>query len=259
MKKSILLIFLLFENYAIAQTNIQFLKEKFFNSGDQKLGGECVLISSMLSVEGEISMKTFEIELPIDGEYFLSAWVMNTSIIKKNNGLKLYIDEQKTHAGNLNPQKEGWQSSKLLTNGNSKTAKLSLGAGKHFLTFYSSIPEVPPVDFIKLTKEESNVEFSDERWMNYFEAAKKKLLVPEDFDLINDSLKNQNLMRVLPNPRGTYDHQVDITFTYTSFFYLYLNPGTTVFETKRPDPYGSNPVMHLFNMQDPVNKGSWGK
>ena len=24
------------------------------------------------------------------------------------------------------------------------------------------------------------------------------------------------------------------------------------------DPYASDPVIHFFNMEDPVNKGSWG-
>ena len=81
---------------------------------DKTLGGECILTSSTLNVDGQTSMKTFEIEVPADGEYYLSAWVMNTGIIQKDKGLKFFVDDQKTQTGNLNPQKEGWQCAKLL-------------------------------------------------------------------------------------------------------------------------------------------------
>ena len=250
-------IFLLSAFLATAQISTSPDEEKYFQ--DKELGGECSLISSKLSVDGQTTNKTFSIEVPTDGEYFLSAWIMNTGIIQKNNGLKFFVDDQKTQFGNLNPQKEGWQCAKLLDNNNAKTEKLSLTAGIHYLTFCSTVPEVPPVEFIRLSRTESGAEISDVEWSNYIEAAKKNILSLEYVKLAEDSLNNGKLLRTLPNPNGDYLHQIDINFTYTYYTTLYFYAGANVvLETKKADPYSSNPVMHFFNADDPVNKGSWG-
>ena len=114
---------ILFYSFIIAQKAELVDKLEF---ADKTLGGECVIKSSKISVDGETSMKTFEIEVLTDGDYYLSAWVMNTGILEKNNGLKFYIDGEKNSAGRIKPLKESWQCVKLIDNNNDKTKKIKL-------------------------------------------------------------------------------------------------------------------------------------
>lgn len=63
----------------------------------------------------------------------------------------------------------------------------------------------------------------------------------------------------MDDPLADYLYFFSSSFNYTYYntFYFYAG-ANVVFETKSSDPYSSNPVMHLFNVEDPVNKGSWG-
>jgi len=183
-----------------AQTAEISLEEKQFNDQSKSLGGECVLIKSVLSVDGDVSQKTFEIDVPVEGEYYLSAWLMNTEITRKNKGLKLFIDNQKNKAGNLNPQEEGWQSSKLKDDANSKAEKLKLTMGKHLLTFCSVLPEVPSIEFIRLSTKEADTELLSTEWTNFIEEAKRNVLPSEYIQLKQNSSGNSEIMKVFGKP-----------------------------------------------------------
>ena len=251
------LVILLFVNSTIAQVNTSITDEKVFSSEYQILAGECILKNSKLSVDSEISMKTFEIEVLKDGEYYLSAWVMNTGITEKNNGLKFFVDEQKNPSGTIKPQKEGWQSSILLNNDISKTEKLTLTAGKHLLTFCSTVPDVPMVEFIRISKTEQEANISSKEYDDYIEKLKAETAPKVDKSSIVDSTA-LSLRKELENPLGNYEHRIDQKFGYCYYNYFYFYAGALVtFETKRDNPYASDPVMQLFNYTDPINKGSW--
>ncbi|MGD8781468.1 MAG: T9SS type A sorting domain-containing protein [Ignavibacteria bacterium] len=252
-----MLLFLI-TNVVKAQTGITSSIEKIFYDEDQKYGGECILKSSKLSVDGELSMKTFEIEVPYAGEYYLSAWVMNTETIRKNNGLKLFIDDKESSMGNLLPLKEGWQSSKLSDNNNIKTQRLELTSGEHLITFCTTVPEVPPVDFIRLSTNEADAEISETNYSAFAKTVKNSVLPANYSELKQDSTNSLSLYRVLPNPEGDYSHNIEQSFTYTYYTRFYFYAGQeVVLETKKDDPYASDPVMELFNSNDPLNNGSW--
>jgi hypothetical protein len=171
--------------------------------------------------------------------------VNDTSIIKKN-GIRFYIDDSNSLQGLIMPNSEQWQFVKLKdTSGNKR--KIRLSAGKHLIIFTSMLPELPPIEFIRLTKSESDADLNNEEWNNYFENAKKN----------NFKINKYTVNKINENPMYEYDHQLNTYFTYTYFSDFYFNVGTVVFETKKADPYSSDPVMHLFNIQNPDN-GSWG-
>lgn len=65
----------------LSQTN-KISERKSF---DYNLSGECIIKSTYLNVNADISNKNFEIEVPNNGEYFLSAWVMG---FHDNNSIK---------------------------------------------------------------------------------------------------------------------------------------------------------------------------
>jgi hypothetical protein len=241
--------------FAIAQQS-EFSEIKQYT--DNKYGGDCILKSSYVNIEDATTAKTFEIEVPIDGEYYLSAWVMNTGITQKNNGLKFYLDDQKSLGGYIQPQEEGWQITELCDNKTSKIKKLNLSSGRHSLKFCSTIPEVPQIEFIRLSQNERNVKISESCWNEFIEKAKNNILPSDYVELKEESLRNLKLLKILPNPEGNYLHDIDAYFTYSYASIFYFSAGSNVtLETKRSDPCASDPVMYLFNSYDPVNKGSW--
>ena len=70
--------------------------------------------------------------------------------------------------------------------------------------------------------------------------------------------KANGMSGVLSNPEGDYAYQLNIDFNYAYYKYFHFSAGqNVVFETKKDDPWDSDPVMYLFHRSDPVNKGSW--
>lgn len=221
------------------------------------LGGECILKNTKLSVEDKIVSKTFEIEVPNEGSYYMYAWVMGVNSEKGILNLDVYVDNQKNPIGKLNMSETGWQSAALV-GGNGKK-DISLNAGMHTISLKCKAPYVPSVEFIRLAKDEKKAAISDLRYRSYIDSL-KALTLPKDYVqfITEEDSASFTLMKVLPNPEGDYVHTLDINFKYTYYNLFYFYAGAPVtFETKKADPYASDPVMELFNSSDPINKGSW--
>lgn len=59
-------------------------------------------------------------------------------------------------------------------------------------------------------------------------------------------------------PACDYLYYLNTNFVYTYYRSFYFTSGqNVVFETRKSDPYASDPVMFLFNYNNPVNGGSW--
>ena len=252
------MILLIAVNITIAQTDISSSEEKIFDDIYQSSGGEYVITGCKLSVEGEISKKTFEIEVLNEGEYFLCAWVLNTTTIQKNGGLTLYLNNEDTPAGVISPSESGWQSSKLSGDAASHSLTLHLTPGVNEITFCTTIPEVPPVDFIRLATNEAEAEIPEDEYLNFQQIVEESTLPPDYVKTGEDTLDVSVLYRTLSNPLGDYVHSVEQSFAYTYYTQFYFYAGQPVtFETKRDDPYASDPVMLLFSNSDPLNIASW--
>jgi hypothetical protein len=62
----------------------------------------------------------------------------------------------------------------------------------------------------------------------------------------------------LDNPQGDYIHEVNVNFSYTFYKTFYFTAGTqVVFETKKADPYASDPYMYLFRCNEPIYLSTW--
>lgn len=76
--------------------------------------------------------------------------------------------------------------------------------------------------------------------------------LPDDYKQQKEAQKS---MRVLANPLGTYQHEVDVNYNYSFWGLISLNAGTTItLETKNSN---TDPVLYFFNIDDPATKGSW--
>jgi len=156
--------------------------------------------------------------------------------------------------------KTGWQNASLSNNQNpSVKQKIFLSKGNHTITFSTSVPYVPSIEFIRISRRIENSIIQDSYYNSYIDSL-NSISLPANYATIkNDSANAIKITRVLPNPEGDYLHEIDITFTYTYYQFFYFYAGTPVtFETKKSNPCASDPVMHLFNYEDPINKGSWG-
>lgn len=122
---------------------------------DKNLGGESIIKNSKLSVDGEISSKTFEINVPVKGEYYLNAWVMGSNGKNGLENINVILNGRKESIGKLNITKTNWQSASLVDNlGKGVTQKISLEAGSNEITFSMKVPNVPSIEFIRLAKDE---------------------------------------------------------------------------------------------------------
>lgn len=74
MRKIIYLLNLIFlvSLFINAQQSNIITKKAFENN----LSGECTILCSKLGIDGEKSIKTFEVDIASEGEYYLSAWLM---------------------------------------------------------------------------------------------------------------------------------------------------------------------------------------
>lgn len=59
-------------------------------------------------------------------------------------------------------------------------------------------------------------------------------------------------------PPYDYAWNLNKSFNFTHYGHAYLYSGSNyIFETRKADPSASDPVMYLFNYNDPINNGSW--
>ncbi len=240
---------------AMAQTTT-FVETK--NFADKTLGGECVLKSAKLSVDGQSVRKAFEIDVGENGDYYLNAWIMGGNTSKGLQVLEVYLDNASSPSGDLAVSSTGWQSAKLVNSADKSILKLvSLTAGTHTISFQTEVPYTPAVDFIRLAKDKERSVISDIKYRTFIDSL-KSLRLPSSYAKTDGDTASVKLMRVLPNPQGDYAHEIEMNcqYTYYGLFYFYAG-SPVVFETKKADPYASNPVMELFNADDPVNRGSW--
>ncbi len=222
--------------------------EKYFV--DDGRGGEAILNNKKISIDGKNVCTKFEVDVREDGKYYITAWVMG---INGQEKIQVYLDDGANPIGHLNIYKNGWQSAQLLERETFNSIYLSKGT--HKLSFRSQ--DIPEIELIQLAKQKDKAMLSDNNYRNYMNTLKAKSL-PGNYK----QLKRENQMgrETMPtyNPEGDYVYQLNMNFKYTYYKSFYFTSGqNVVFETKKSDPYASDPVMFLFNYNDPVNGGSW--
>ncbi len=218
------------------------------------LADEYILKDVKLSIEDLVVSKTFKVDVLVSGEYYVNAWVMGTSGKEGMNNLEVYLDDEEQPIGTIEMPGTGWQSATISGARTPRDKGVSLSFGTHTISFHCKVPEVPDVEFIQLLKQNTKAEFSGSRYDSYIDSLKNRLL-PKNYAQVRKEI-NQKV--VLKNPEGDYAHEVDINFTYTFYKYFYFTAGTNVvFETKKKNPYGSDPYMYLFRYNEPVYKSTW--
>lgn len=221
--------------------------EKHF--ADDGLGGEGILKNVKTIVDKDYADTKFEVEVQNTGKYYIAAWVMGVNGQKK---IQAYLDTNLI--GYLDISDNGWQVAQLQNN--NTVDSIDISKGTHIISFRSQ--EVPTIEFVRLANQKDKAIPSDKNYRDYTNTLKAKSL-PDTYGQLKtkNQLENYAIMAIT-NPEGDYAYQLETNFAYTYYNYFYLYSGQNViFETKKSNPYASDPVMFLFNYNDPVNGGSW--
>ena len=217
---------------------------------DDSRGGEGILKNVLMTFDGEYVNTKFEVDISESGKYYMTAWVMGISVQEK---IQAYLDDEARPIGFLKMSDNSWQSAQLENNNTFNPIYLSKGT--HVFSFRSQ--EVPAIEFIRLAKQKDTAIIPDTEYRNYINTLKVKSL-PDNYKQLKSEDQMTGTMMLTSNPEGDYAYQLNMDFAYTYYKYFSFTSGqNVVFETKKSDPYASDPVMFLFNYDDPVNDGSW--
>ena len=237
-------------NITLSQDN-EIFNVKIFQDSDKRFGS-CNIIKSYNNVIADFAYQTFEIHVNETGEYFLNAWALGAFTKDGVLQYEVYVDDSKSPVGKLNMKKANWQTAGLESG-----KSIYLTSGDHTISFKCPIPNVPMVEFIRISKTEQDAHISSTEYDDYVEVLKAEIAPQVEKSSMSDS-SVVSLFKELDNPLGNYEHRIDHKFAYSYYHYFYFYAGAPVtFETKRSDPYASDPVMQLFHYTDPINKGSW--
>lgn len=154
MRQRIILIFLCCL-LGFANSFSQKLVETNYFSANPKLGGEVMINKSTKEVVGEFAKISFEVNAPTAGEYNVYFWMFPTKL--KNGNYSEYQVEVngKKLDDKIIPTIGDWQSITL-----SSKSKISLVEGNNIITIVGKVPDVPNVEHIKLSKNNSTIDAS---------------------------------------------------------------------------------------------------
>jgi hypothetical protein len=211
--------------------------------------GDVTITAQRMELINDIPSSTFDIAVRTTGMYTLQV------LAPIEAGRQVAVDMDGRNNGTLLKNGDGWQ----LTKANFKATgqQVLLTAGKHQLHFSSSSNQYPIIDQVSLTTSGSDA-IIECNWstlnaqLQRMAAMKPASNIPSD----KNNAPRGGANKVLANPEGTYAHQLEESFAYTTFIWYYFPAGTTVtFETKNSTV---DPVLHIFK-DGALDTHSWAQ
>ena len=242
--KKIILLFLVFLYHTLHAQLL--IKEDFKNVFVYE--NSYKLISHELSKENENIIKTFEIDVLNQGEYYIYAWIFGNEKSKKIN---VNFGKSRSNSFDFENDQSNWHFAKIINKRELKE-NFYFDKGGNNISFTTSIPEVPQIEFIVLSK---NLLPPESLYDKYVDSLQSNPFVDAKANNFNKLLNDDPPFE--SNPVYDYDYRMNITYSYSYWTTFYFYAGTNVtFETKKPNPYGSDPVMYLCCGTYPID-ASW--
>ncbi len=240
------LVYLLFFSYLACAQNAENINNKNFIT--PKKIGDCYLNSIFYRVESGRAKSIYEIDVRKSGNYYLGIVISPQREKEIIVPVDLSIDGK--IIGRFNDRQLNQEGFQLINSASSLENKIIyLEIGKYLLTFEQESNFFPLIDQIQLSIESKDLEKLQSPVNAYINSLKQKKL-PVNY---LENKRKPNGGRILNNPQGDYQHEVDIDFDYTSYWYLYLTAGTTL--TLHTQNSNCDPILYLFNTYP--NLGSW--
>jgi FlgD Ig-like domain len=213
--------------------------------------GECITQQISLLFEKDVAYKVLDIEVPLDGNYTFDV-VVNASAFQKEN-LKIILDNMKVNDEIILPKKDAWVLGSMKNAKDNKSSSIFLTKGNHQVKITFGNSEIPLIDELAINKLGSGTKSNTNKHDEYINALKAQVM-PSDY---LSWKKKYKAARIAPNPKGNYDHQLEIAFKYTYNESFYFTQGQVVsFNTKNSN---GDPVMYFFNVTNNLvsSSASW--
>jgi len=198
----------------------QQMMEKRYYENSPPLGGDVVIKSSSVKVEKDDISKTFEIECSNEGAYYMDAWIMAPFTKEGYLEFKVAVNGVLSEFS-FKPQTDGWHSL-ALTDAKKSAVAVNLKKGINTISVMEKGPEVPSVEFIKLSSDFSRAVISDSKYREYVESIKNNTV---------NNLINRNAVQT-NSTRGTnneiYDYYLNIPYSYTTYKLVSYSSGQNV-------------------------------
>lgn len=254
MKLRFLLILLPFISFinAIA-SNIE--KTTYFEN-NLTLGGDVKILSSKKFFIGEKSYTQFDVNAPHSGKYFINFWMLPSK--SQDGSFCSYQVEVNsvTQSAKISPSKSDWQSVTLDSN-----STVFLNSGTNTITIVGTIPEVPAVEHIRLSKTvETSLINSDtyDSYKSFVDVESQsgnitRMVRPLDKGLRIDTI--EAIEGIASYKMFEYTSLINETIRYTFHNTVAYNSGDSIIvESKGID--GFSHVVNVFKVDDPENY-SW--
>lgn len=266
MKKGILLTVVLFQ-MTIVQAYSPFNKngdnnmsqKTFFDNkeiSNYDIGGDAKINALYNEVKGNSSYTNFEIDVPTTNSYFLNFWLCPARLSSNEYAVyNVLIDGLKI--GCITPRKGDWQSISIDDN-----TSVVIQKGSHVLSITGVIPDIPSVEFVKLSAQRATSTISVNAYQKY-----KKDLVERSSNMsekngmaltaYSDSLSGipkESPARSywFPQDDPPYDSPFSLNKTtyYTFYKTFYFQQGQTInVSTTKIDNFSH--VIEVFSSQSP--------
>ncbi len=209
-----------------------------------------IIKKSNVTVDKEFAYRTFEVDVPKAGKYFLSAWVMGVQNEKKEFIKYDLIVNSQRQSYKIAPTKGLWQSVELKDN-NKRCTQIQLSKGKNEIVFVSKLPNIAEVEFIKITQELYRVALNDSKYSDYIKKIKRQSSSGHIAKNRKDSIPSERYT----NPEGNYEYRINVPFAYTTYKLYYFNSRQNVFVISHADDKFLH-VLELFSKDKP-EQYSW--
>ena len=226
------------------QGSAQGVEKRYFENNPD-LGGDVAIKSSSAKVENNKVFKTFEIESLEDGVYYVDAWMM--APLTKEGYPEYAVAVNGVLTGfTFKPQTDGWQGL-ALTDAKKSVAAVKIKKGINEISVIGKGPEIPHVEFIKLSSNFGKTGISDSNYKKFVESIKSNT-----FNEIYYS--NQP---AISSGRGTngeiYDYCLDLHVPYSTYMFFHFSAGENVNISTMSGNLtsGCNPVIDFFNYTNP--------
>ena len=225
------------------------LYTKCFNN-DTQLGGEAAIKKMSYEVEGAKVFTSFELDVPSDGAYYLCFWLCPPLHRDATYADYLVTVDGKT-VGRIAPAKGDWQAIGLEDDRPTIFHK-----GLHKVSVIGDAPDVPAVEFVRMSRSKTEAAISDAAYKNYKMEIKERHGLQElplqrgDASVSNSHYIYFPLDSDQDNPPYDVDFALGETVYYTFFKLVYFYEGQDVFlYSFSPNPNYTPHVLEFFNMR----------
>ena len=271
MKKRVTLTMLLCFLCGMASFGQKLIEKNHFRA-NPALGGEVTIKESSKETVGDKTYTSFVANTDKAGDYTMNLWLMATELPGGTfSGYDVLVNGKKIE-GRIEPTRGDWQSIGLTS------GKVSLQQGENTISFAARVPEIPEIEFIKLSRDSRMASISSAKYDAYkaeiTASIARQAKAPAKIvggpaaggggivypPMITDTMGYGSVLQYwnqpkFTNPEGNYVYSMNMPVKYTYYRTVSLTAGQSFFvATDGVNNFGH--ILELFHATKP-DQYSW--